>query len=77
MFSLQVLQYLFFINKYTDTGSRVESNHAYIKQYLGAKKTEGNLFVTIAGIEAGVTAQISNIITKTACEQDSVPLDID
>ena len=57
--------------------NRAKSSHAYIKRYLSGKKTEGDLFSTIAAIEASVNAQISNIVVETAREQDSTPLDVD
>ena len=58
--------YLAYSFQLANIKNRAESSHAYIKRYLGAKKTEGDLLETIAGIEAGIEAQISNIVIKTA-----------
>ena len=57
--------------------NRAKSSYAYIKRYLSRKKIEGDLFSTIAAIEASINAQISNIVVETAREQDSTPLDVD
>ena len=49
--------------KYTNSFSRVESAHRALKQYLGGKKTRGDLLTTWLNIEAAVVNQISRIRT--------------
>jgi hypothetical protein len=57
--------------------SRVESAHAYIKRYLGGKKTKGDLYSSWLLIEAAVINQVIAVSTRTAIQQDRAPLDID
>ena len=44
-----------------NTTSRVEGLHAFLKLYLGGKKTQGDLFTTWSNIEAAVVSQIKAI----------------
>ena len=57
--------------------SRVEGAHAYIKRYLGGKKTKGDLYSSWLLIEAAVINQVTAVSTRTAIQQDRAPLDID
>jgi hypothetical protein len=57
--------------------SRVEGAHAYIKRYLGGKKTKGDLYSSWLYIEAAVINQITAVSTRTTILQDRAPLDID
>ena len=46
-------------------GSRAESSHSYIKIYLGGKKTEGDLWESVAAIEAAINDQVRTIRVET------------
>jgi hypothetical protein len=57
--------------------SRAEGAHAYIKRYLGGKKTKGDLYSSWLLIEAAVINQITAVSTRTSIQQDRAPLNID
>jgi MULE transposase-like protein len=57
--------------------SRAEGAHAYIKRYLGGKKTKGDLYSSWLHIEAAVINQVTAVSTRTSMLQDRAPLDID
>ncbi len=57
--------------------SRCEGSHAYLKRYLGGKKTRGSLFTTWQKIEAAMINQIANIKGLVARERQATPLDLD
>jgi hypothetical protein len=57
--------------------SRVEGAHAYIKRYLGGKKTKRDLYSSWLLIEAAIINQVTAISTRTAIQQDRAPIDID
>jgi hypothetical protein len=57
--------------------SRAEGAHAYIKRYLGGKKTKGDLYSSWLLIEAAVINQITAISSRTSLQQDRAPLNID
>lgn len=57
--------------------STVEGNHAYIKRYLGGKKTKGDLFSTWLNIEKANTNQIDVVLSRTSSQRDCIPLNID
>ena len=57
--------------------NRVESAHRALKQYLGSKKTQGNLLTTWINIEDAVINQVHCITVKNSSEHDHVPLDLD
>jgi len=67
-------QYLHFGVRVT---SRVEGAHAYIKCYLGGKKSKGNLFTAWLRIEAATINQIIAISNCTNLQWDCTPIDID
>ena len=67
-------QYLHFGIRVT---SRAEGAHAYIKQYLGGKKTKGDLYSSWLHIEAAVINQITAVSSRTTIQQDRAPLNID
>ncbi|CAG8971729.1 hypothetical protein HYALB_00007209 [Hymenoscyphus albidus] len=67
-------QYLHFGIRVT---SRAEGAHAYIKRYLGGKKTKGDLYSSWLLIEAAVINQITAVSTRISMLQDRAPLDID
>lgn len=67
-------QYLHFGIQVT---SCVEGAHAYLKRYLGGKKSKGDLFTAWLWIEAAIINQITAISTCTNKEQDFAPIDID
>ena len=67
-------QYLHFGIRVT---SRVEGAYAYIKRYLGGKKTKGDLYSSWLLIEAAVINQITAVLSRTSLQQDRAPLDID
>jgi hypothetical protein len=67
-------QYLHFGVRVT---SRAEGAHAYIKRYLGGKKTKGDLYSSWLRIEAAVINQITAVSTRTSILQDRAPLNID
>ncbi|KAF5190520.1 Transposase [Thalictrum thalictroides] len=67
-------QYLHFGIRVT---SRAEGAHAYIKRYLGGKKTKGDLYSSWLHIEAAIINQITAVSTRTSIQQDRAPLDID
>jgi hypothetical protein len=67
-------QYLHFGIRVT---SRAEGAHAYIKRYLGGKKTKGDLYSSWLLIEAAIINQITAISTRTSIQQDRAPLNID
>jgi hypothetical protein len=67
-------QYLHFSIRVT---LRIEGTHAYIKRYLGGKKTKGDLYSLWLLIEATVINQIITISSRTSLQQDRTPLDID
>jgi hypothetical protein len=56
---------------------RAESCHAYLKRWLGGKKTKGDLLTTWTAIELAVNLQIKNITRTTNLSRDKVPLNID
>ena len=58
-------QYLHFGTRVT---SRVEGAHAYIKRYLGGKKTKGDLYSSWLLIEAAVINQVTAVSTRTALQ---------
>jgi ribosomal protein L20 len=57
--------------------SQAEGAHAYIKRYLGGKKTKGDLYSLWLRIEAAIINQIIAISTCTSILQDQAPLNID
>lgn len=57
--------------------SRAEGAHAYIKRYLGGKKTKGDLYSSWLLIEAAIVNQITAVSTRTSIQQDRAPLNID
>ena len=57
--------------------SRAEGAHAYIKRYLGGKKTKGDLYSSWLLIEAAVINQITAVSSRTTIQQDRAPLNID
>ena len=57
--------------------SRVEGAHAYIKRYLGGKKSKGDLLSTWKQIELAVINQIATVTISTSTLRDRVPIDID
>jgi hypothetical protein len=61
----------------TNTTFRVKGSHAFLKRYLGSKKTQGDLFTTWSNIEAVIRFQIKAIQTKETRVQDYCLLDID
>ena len=67
-------QYLHFRIRVT---SRAEAAHAYIKRYLGGKKSRGDLFSSWIHIEAAVVNQVSAVLNRTSIQRDRVPIDID
>ena len=67
-------QYLHFGIRVT---SRTKGAYAYIKRYLGGKKTKGDLYSSWLHIEAAVINQITAVSTRTSILQDRTPLDID
>jgi hypothetical protein len=50
----------------TRVTSRVEGAHAYIKRYLGGKKSKGDLYSTWLNIEAAVAHQMTTILATTS-----------
>jgi MULE transposase domain len=67
-------QYLHFGVRVT---SRAEGAHAYIKRYLGGKKSKGNLYSSWLHIEAAVINQITAVSNRTSIQRDRTPVDID
>ena len=67
-------QYLHFGIRVT---SRAEGAHAYIKRYLGGKKSKGDLYSSWLLIEAAVINQVIAVSTRTTIQQDRAPIDID
>jgi hypothetical protein len=67
-------QYLHFGIRVT---SRAEGAHAYIKRYLGGKKTKGDLYSSWLLIKAAVINQITAVLSRTTIQQDRTPLNID
>ena len=67
-------QYLHFGIRVT---SRAEGAHAYIKRYLGGKKSKGDLYLSWLLIEAAVINQITAVSSRTTIQQDRAPLNID
>ncbi|RKF79143.1 hypothetical protein GcC1_049037, partial [Golovinomyces cichoracearum] len=59
------------------TTSRAEGSHAYIKRYLGGKKSKGNLYSSWLRIEAAIINQITAVSTRTSIQRDRTPIDID
>jgi hypothetical protein len=59
------------------TTSRGEGAHAYIKRYLGGKKSKGDLYTTWLLLEAAVINQITTVSSKSTTQQDYTPVDID
>ncbi|KID94857.1 hypothetical protein MAJ_09156, partial [Metarhizium majus ARSEF 297] len=59
------------------TTSRNEGAHAYIKRYLGGKKSKGDLYSSWLRIEAAVINQIAAVSTRTNTLRDRIPIDID
>lgn len=57
--------------------SRAEGAHAYIKRYLGGKKTKGDLYSSWLLIEAAIINQITAVSTRISIQQDRAPLNID
>jgi hypothetical protein len=57
--------------------SRAKGAHAYIKRYLGGKKTKGDLYSSWLLIEAAVINQITAVSSRTSLQQDRAPLNID
>ena len=57
--------------------SRAEGARAYIKRYLGGKKTKRDLYSSWLLIEAAIINQITAISTRTSIQQDRAPLNID
>ena len=57
--------------------SRAEGAHAYIKRYLGGKKTKGDLLSTWLSIEAAVTDQLTSLTTPTSMIRNRTPLQVD
>jgi hypothetical protein len=57
--------------------SRAEGAHAYIKRYLGGKKSKGDLYSSWLHIEAAVINQITAVSNRTAIQRDRTPIDID
>ena len=67
-------QYLYFGTRVI---SRVKGAYAYIKRYLGGKKTKGDLYSSWLLIEAAVINQVTAVSTRIAIQQDRAPLSID
>jgi hypothetical protein len=67
-------QYLHFGIRVT---SRAEGAHAYIKRYLGGKKSKGDLYSLWLHIEAAVINQITAILTCTSTRRDYMLVNID
>ena len=67
-------QYLHFSVRVT---SRVEGAHAYVKRYLGGKKSKGDLLTTWLQIEVATINQIIAVSTRTNLQRDRSPIDID
>jgi hypothetical protein len=57
--------------------SRAKGAHAYIKRYLGGKKTKGDLYSSWLLIKAAVINQVVAVSTRTTMQQDRTPLNID
>jgi hypothetical protein len=58
-------------------GCRVESAYRALKQYLGGKRTRGELLTTWKNIEDAIVNQVTRIKTERACERDCTPLALD
>jgi hypothetical protein len=57
--------------------SRAKGAHAYIKRYLGGKKTKGDLYSLWLLIKAAVINQITAVSSRTSLQQDRALVDID
>jgi hypothetical protein len=57
--------------------SRAKGAHAYIKRYLGGKKTKGDLYLSWLLIKAAIINQITAVSSRTSLQQDRAPVDID
>jgi hypothetical protein len=56
---------------------RCESSHAFLKKYLGGKKTYQTLYTTWRKIEAAIRDRLMNIEVSAATSRGSTPLSID
>lgn len=59
------------------TFNRCESSHAFLKKYLGGKKTRQSLYTTWHKIEAAIRDRLMNIQVTAAAERGSTPLSLD
>ena len=57
--------------------SRAKAAHAYIKRFLGDKRSRGDLYLTWLQIEAAVINQIAAVSSRTTILRDRIPIDID
>ena len=57
--------------------SRAEAAHAYIKRFLGGKRSRGDLYLAWLQIEAAVINQIAAVSSRTTILRDRIPIDID
>ena len=48
--------------------------HAFLKKYLGSKKTQQSLYTTWCKMEAAIRDQLMNIEVTAAAERGSTPL---
>src|SRR6266487_1488801 len=55
---------------------RVESAHRAVKQYLGGKRTRGNLLTTWLNIEGAIINQVHRIAVEDSSERDRIPLEL-
>src|ERR1700722_2533452 len=57
--------------------NRCESSHAFLKKYLGGKKTRQSLYTTWRKMEAAIRDRLMNIEVSAAAERGSTPLTLD
>ncbi|KAI1001770.1 hypothetical protein K3495_g6435 [Podosphaera aphanis] len=59
------------------TSSRAEGAHAFIKRYLGGKKSRGSLLTSWLNIERPVLNQLTAVAVRTNASRDYKPLGLD
>jgi hypothetical protein len=57
--------------------TRCESSHAFLKKYLGGKKTRGTLYTAWQHMENAIRDRLQNIQTTADAERGRTPLELD
>jgi hypothetical protein len=57
--------------------NRCESSHAFLKKYLGGKKTQQTLYTAWRKMEAAIRDRLMNIKVTAAAKRGSTPLTLD